>query len=91
MHNIDVKYDKMIEDLKKEMNFSSLMYMVTEKADMSSVNQIKKELQDQIWQNQEKGEDNKSGIHKLWAWVERLTDVVAWVEIIVKMNFPLAI
>ena len=38
LHNIDVKYDKMIEDLKKEMNFSSLMYMVTEKADMSSVN-----------------------------------------------------
>ena len=37
LHRIDIKYDKIIEDLKKEMNFSSLMYMVTEKADMSSV------------------------------------------------------
>ena len=91
IHSLDLKYDWVIENLKKEMNFSSLIFMVNEKADNKYVKEIKYEIDQKIRDLKDLGSENEKKTRKLWTWTEKLTEVLAKVETIVKMNFPLAI
>ena len=91
IHEVDVKHYKALEQLKMEMNFSSLLFMVNEKADVKKLDEIEQRLLVDIRVNMDKGDDNDTQIMKMKSWLERLTEVVARMEIIVKMNYPLAI
>jgi len=44
INDIDKKFDKSLENLKREMNFSSLIQTIKEKADSKDVSKIKFEL-----------------------------------------------
>lgn len=73
------------------MNFSSLLYMVNCKAEMTWVREIKSEIDSKIFENKQLGLENQEKIKKLWLWTEKLTEVLAKVETIVKINYPLAL
>lgn len=91
MQGIDQWFNQAIEDLKNEMNFSSLIYMVNCKAETTYVRDIKNELDSKIFDNWQLSLENQEKLKKLRNWVEKLTEVLAWVETIVKVNYPLAL
>jgi len=65
--------------------------MVNIKADTTYVKEIKEELDKKIHENKILGLENSNKIKKLWAWTEKLTEVLAKIETIVKINYPLAL
>ena len=58
---------------------------------MTWVWEIKSEIDSKIFENKQLGLENQEKIKKLWLWTEKLTEVLAWVETIVKINYPLAL